>query len=81
MTATTTVDGLPSIIPFSKVEDFLRAIGIDARDCISVTFGVHGVTVERIVRTRIDSTALPAGRHIATVRTVIIGYDRDAHAE
>jgi hypothetical protein len=79
---TATVDELPSIIPFSKigkVEDFINANGINARDCISVTFGVHSVTVERIVRTRVDSTAL-AG-HNATIRTVIIGYDRDAHVE
>lgn len=73
MTAAT--DGLPAHVSFSRIEDVLAAIGVDARDCLSLTFGIHGVTIEQ-VRTMVDGKALAVGNDMATITTVI-GYDRE----
>jgi hypothetical protein len=73
----TATDGLPEMIPFGKIEDVLTAIGLDARDCISLTFGIDGVTIKR-ARTTTDGKSLGVGNDLATITTVI-GYDRPRH--
>jgi hypothetical protein len=74
----TTNDGLPASIPFSSIEAVLIAIGVSVRDCVSVTFDLDGVDIER-VRTTHDGHVLTIGNGLATT-TSYIPYDRSVKA-